>query len=130
MAKARNELNYASSSALEQSMLQTVIRCVAKKTATQKWMARKKILEGIRGGARFSTSSEPPRMVVLLQHHKGVRLLYLFMTPPETSIKHRIAFHGFSSYYWPDSPPIRRGVPILYSILVRLYVKKFVLFHS
>jgi len=63
-------------------MLQTVIGCIAKETATQKWMARKKIVEEIRGGARFSTSSEPPRMVILLQHHKGVCLLYLFMTPP------------------------------------------------
>jgi len=53
MAKARNELNYDLYIALEESMLQTVIGCVAKETATQKRMARKRIVEGVRGGVKL-----------------------------------------------------------------------------
>jgi hypothetical protein len=58
MASARDELYDALSSALEESMLRIVIGCVAKETAAQVWMARKKIMEEIRGGGVLLTSNE------------------------------------------------------------------------
>ena len=84
-------------------------------------MARKKIVEKIRGGKVSTFNETTAAGDIVSTSHEGTAPVSLHDAPPN-SIKHRNPFHSFSSYYLPDDPPIERGVPILYPLLVRLNV--------